>query len=416
MASANVTILTFTKPILEFRDKVVRVISATIEKIPGLEALVEKITENLTIFVLSLLAPFIRPIINAVSKQLKNGSTGVVDASGKHQYEPWTDPNCSDPTHSLLSKDHFSNILNEPAGQVAAVILKYAVPRIVYAWEHPDIPTDQVLNDISRVFHHPALRDHGCELHRNMYDVVQRWANSHQGTDLNHILGSESVRAGKNHIGGHQDESHGGLPSLSMFTGSTSHSKVSGAPWEKLHKLKNATGLRRDNVEDEEGSTRDIPGTFSGAESAFDNTQSSTGPHIGYAGSSDPPPSSYHPDQAYPQPPYSTATAHHSSYDNVPSAPSWNQVYQPSRNEPYPKESWYPPPQQQGDYPSQAGFPLSQGGYPPSHPQQGYEYGAQPQYGYEPRPPQSPSQYEEHQQGYYGGNAPQPPPGQGYYR
>ena len=70
-------------PILEFRDKVVKLVSATIEKIPGLEALVEKITETVTLFVLSLLAPFIRPVIEAVSKQLKAGSTTVVDASGK---------------------------------------------------------------------------------------------------------------------------------------------------------------------------------------------------------------------------------------------------------------------------------------------------------------------------------------------
>lgn len=70
-------------PILEFRDKLVKLVSATIEKIPGLEALVEKITETVTLFVLSLLAPFIRPIIEAVSKQLKAGSTSVVDASGK---------------------------------------------------------------------------------------------------------------------------------------------------------------------------------------------------------------------------------------------------------------------------------------------------------------------------------------------
>jgi Heterokaryon incompatibility protein Het-C len=86
-------------PILEFRDRVVRAISATIEKIPGLEMLVEKITETLTVFVLSLLSPFIRPIINAISKQLQQGSGGIVEASGKSQYEPWNNPNCTDPTH-----------------------------------------------------------------------------------------------------------------------------------------------------------------------------------------------------------------------------------------------------------------------------------------------------------------------------
>jgi len=67
-------------PILEFRDRVVKAISATIAKIPGLESLVERISETLTVFVLSLLSPFIRPIIDAVSKTLKEGSTGVVEA------------------------------------------------------------------------------------------------------------------------------------------------------------------------------------------------------------------------------------------------------------------------------------------------------------------------------------------------
>lgn len=67
-------------PILEFRDKVVRAINATIAKIPGLESLVERISETLTVFILSLLAPFVRPIIDAVSKTLKEGSTTVVEA------------------------------------------------------------------------------------------------------------------------------------------------------------------------------------------------------------------------------------------------------------------------------------------------------------------------------------------------
>lgn len=209
-------------PILEFRDKVVKLVSATIEKIPGLEALVEKITERLTLFVLSLLAPFIRPIINAVTAQLKAGSSTVVNASGNHQYEPWTDPHCTDPTHSLLSKDHFSNILNAPAGQVASCILQYVAPRILYAWEHPDIPVEQVFNDIARVFHHPASRDPRCELHQSMFDVVQRWAHSqpNQGAHLNDILGSESVRNGKNHIlSADEGHSHGGLPSMDKIQG-----------------------------------------------------------------------------------------------------------------------------------------------------------------------------------------------------
>ncbi|KAL4923977.1 Het-C domain-containing protein [Aspergillus undulatus] len=196
-------------PILEFRDKVVKKISSIIEKIPGLEALVEKITETLTIFIMSLLAPFIRPIINAASKSLQTGSAGVVESSGKHQFEPWTNPRCDDPTHSMLSKDHFSNILNEPAGQVASAILRYVAPRVLHAWENINIPEQQVLHDALEVFHHPALRNMHNEAHRTMFEAVQKWVHAMPDRDhkLNDILSAEGVRAGKNN-GGQVGHSH----------------------------------------------------------------------------------------------------------------------------------------------------------------------------------------------------------------
>lgn len=115
-------------PILEFRDKIVKAISRGIAKVPGLEKLLENISERLTAFILGLLAPFIRPIITQVSKVLKDGSSGVISASSKSQLEPWENPRCSDPTHSMLSKDHFTNVLNSCAGRVAATILQYVVP------------------------------------------------------------------------------------------------------------------------------------------------------------------------------------------------------------------------------------------------------------------------------------------------
>lgn len=115
-------------PILLFRDKIVKSINSVISKIPGLEKLIEHISETLTAFVLGLLAPFVRPIIKQVSKALKDGSSGVISASANSQYEPWKDPNCSNPTHSMLSKDHFTNVLNSCGGRVAATILQYVVP------------------------------------------------------------------------------------------------------------------------------------------------------------------------------------------------------------------------------------------------------------------------------------------------
>ncbi|KAH8696627.1 HET-C domain protein HetC [Talaromyces proteolyticus] len=244
-------------PILQFRDKVVRRINSIIEKIPGLEALVEKITETVTLFVFSLLAPFIRPLIKVASKSLQTGSLGVVESSGKHQYEVWSDPHCSDPTHSMLSKDHFANILNEPAGQVASAILRYVVPRVIYAWQHVDVPVDQVLDDCLRVFHHPAVRDMNNEAHRTMFEAVDHWVKSRSdhGHNLNDVLSAEAVKVGKNLKGsssgsgqGGHGHSHGGggFPAISSLYGGShgqqqqsQHHQSSGSslPWNELEKL-----------------------------------------------------------------------------------------------------------------------------------------------------------------------------------
>lgn len=376
---------------MEFRDKVVRAISAAIEKVPGLEAIVEKITETLTLFVLSLLAPFIRPIINAVSAQLKAGSSTVVDASGKHQYEPWTDPHCSDPTHSLLSKDHFSNILNEPAGKVAASILQYVAPRVIYAWEHPEIPVQQVLQDVIQVFHHPAIRDDRSEIHRNMYETVKRWAHSrpNRGADLDQLLSSESVRQGKNHIGGDDEYAHGDF-GMGSFMGSGSHSKVKGSPWEKFSKPRDTGGLSRDGVSGDMG---DIPGAYPPVPSPiFDDNRPPAGHEFGYG------PAGYEPGPTEPvqyqqgiyntQSPYPPGEhAQDSSYGALPPAPAWNQGYQqaPSFPDYQPQQSSYQPQSGYEPYPVQNSYPQQHQGYPP-------QYGADPN----AMPPQH---------GYYGGQA-----------
>jgi len=188
-------------PILEFRDKIVRAISNTISKIPGLENLLESISERLTIFILSLLAPFVRPLINQASKLLKEGSSGLIETSASSQFEPWNNPRCDNPTHSMLSKDHFTNILNSCAGRVAATIVAYVVPRVVYAWENPGVPVDEVVNDVLRALHHPAARDERVEIQREMFETVRKWTQEtpyrHQ---LNHLLSAESVRNHKNHV------------------------------------------------------------------------------------------------------------------------------------------------------------------------------------------------------------------------
>lgn len=78
-------------PLLAFRDRVVRTVSGFVEKIPGLEAMIETISEKVTLFIMGLLAPYVKPLIAAASNALKTGSGTVVNASQQQQYLVWED-------------------------------------------------------------------------------------------------------------------------------------------------------------------------------------------------------------------------------------------------------------------------------------------------------------------------------------
>ncbi|KAH9216984.1 heterokaryon incompatibility protein Het-C-domain-containing protein [Leptodontidium sp. 2 PMI_412] len=372
-------------PILEFRDRVVKAISATIAKIPGLESLVERISETLTVFILSLLSPFIRPIIDAVSKSLKEGSSTVVEASANSQFEPWNDAHCSNPTHSMLSKDHFSNKLNGVAGRVATTILQYVAPRVLYAWENPGISVDEVMNDILRTFHHPAIRDEQCELHRNMFNTVRKWVDEQPDRgQLNHILSSSSVKAGRNH-----KESGGGTGSRDLHDHGSlgGHGKTSGSIW---------TEIRSRDLGAMEGNDGNAAYSYMGGPSPQSSTPGMPhqSPNFGYQNLARPGSSSYNRPTSS-QGGYLAPNPSQGSYQGGPPPGNYQQDY----NSPPYQQSGY---QKNAPYPSNPPFPSGGGGGPPYPPSNA------------PYPP-------DHQQPSYGGpgsydqGPPQRPPGGGYW-
>ncbi|GAW13129.1 hypothetical protein ANO14919_025070 [Xylariales sp. No.14919] len=352
-------------PILAFRDKIVKSINRGIAKIPGLESLLEKISETLTAFVLGLLAPFIRPIINAVTKALKEGSSNVINASAKSQLEPWTNPRCSDPTHSMLSKDHFTNVLNPCAGRVAATILQYVVPRILYAWENTGVPVHEVVNDVSRAFHHPAIRDERVEIQKSMFNTVRQWANEHpRRHDLERILGSESVKAGKNHIhtsqgGGSRGHSHGGGIFDGGYLEQLGHGRPKGSLWDQcatrdLAAMSAGSGGRpTPNYSERPTSGHGGPQPSHQQSGGYPGYQSSIpqGEAASYFSGSDQPHGQARHDQSYGQ-------AHHSQAYGQAHGPSHGQPYGHGHSQPHDQAYGYPnqgyggpPPPQQGGYP-----------------------------------------------------------------
>ncbi|GLB45379.1 hypothetical protein LshimejAT787_2200420 [Lyophyllum shimeji] len=118
-------------------------IEKTIEKIPGLGPLIEKIADSIAVLVFTTIEPFMKPILKTTTAGLSEISGEVIDSHD--QYEVFNDPRASDPTHSFLSKDYFESpqasnlILNEPAGLVAKVVVANTVQLVTKAWDDTSV-------------------------------------------------------------------------------------------------------------------------------------------------------------------------------------------------------------------------------------------------------------------------------------
>ena len=66
--------------------------------------------DNITVYVFELLEPYLKPLMKTATTQLAAQSANVIDKLD--QYEVFHDPLASDPTHSMLSKDHFVSVLH----------------------------------------------------------------------------------------------------------------------------------------------------------------------------------------------------------------------------------------------------------------------------------------------------------------
>lgn len=133
----------------------------TIDKIPGLSGLVEKISNNVSVFIITTLEPFVKPLIGTAVGAL--GQTSQAVLACHDQEEVWNDWNASDPTHSYLSKDHFALILNQPAGEIARTIVEFTVNLVVKAWDDPSMPPHAVTEPVLEALFHPDFVNPHCE-------------------------------------------------------------------------------------------------------------------------------------------------------------------------------------------------------------------------------------------------------------
>lgn len=97
-------------PAIEFHDELLKNISEAISKVPVLPKIVEQLEEQMSIFVFQIIAPFIIPVIDQIKNELATGATEIIKSSENEQHVVFEDDDSTDPTHSMLAKDHFTNV------------------------------------------------------------------------------------------------------------------------------------------------------------------------------------------------------------------------------------------------------------------------------------------------------------------
>ncbi|PSR70573.1 hypothetical protein PHLCEN_2v13544 [Hermanssonia centrifuga] len=178
--------------------QVAKKIEKTIEKIPGLGPLIEKIMDSVSVFVFTTLEPFLRPLMKTATTQLMAASGEVINK--QDQYEVFNDPRASDPTHSFLSKDHFNLILNEPAGNLGKIVLTHAVTLVVKAWDDQSMNVSHVVEDILSSLFHPDFHDRNSKIQSQMMEYMQKWVQGlgNKQNEILHRLSKDSIRNHQN--------------------------------------------------------------------------------------------------------------------------------------------------------------------------------------------------------------------------
>ncbi|KAJ7108550.1 heterokaryon incompatibility protein Het-C-domain-containing protein [Mycena epipterygia] len=182
--------------VLSFRDSIVKKISKTIEKIPGLGPLIEKIMDGISVFVFTTLEPFLKPILKTATTSLSSVAGEVIDE--QDQYEVFNDPRASDPTHSFLSKDHFNLILNEPAGHLARIILIHAVTLVIKAWDDTSVNVHHLTEDVLSCLFHPDFHNNSSKIQREMMQYMHTWVNG-LGAKKHSVMQRLTKEAVRNH-------------------------------------------------------------------------------------------------------------------------------------------------------------------------------------------------------------------------
>lgn len=192
--------------LLKWRDGVYRDVVKTMEMIPGLDDLIDQLSNALNAYVYTVISPYIAPILQQATGILGEGSKAVINTDD--QYEVFNNPQASDPTHSFLAKDHFALILNEPAGKVAQIVVENTVNLLIPVWSDNSDP-DPVIDQVLEAFHHPYYATGRSRIQQLMFQHMEKWLGGlgpEETQTIIQALTKDSVRNGNNKRPGSENE------------------------------------------------------------------------------------------------------------------------------------------------------------------------------------------------------------------
>ncbi|KAG8997572.1 hypothetical protein FRB94_007596 [Tulasnella sp. JGI-2019a] len=162
-----------------------KVLESTKHVVDGLAYAKDKmgiLKDNLDVYVLKGLEPIMTPLISLLTQSIYRLMDAVlIDEDA--EWEVFNNTRSTNPSHSLLSKDHFRIILNEPAGMIARISIMHAVDRVVQLWTNPSMNVDSTIDDIVDCIFHPNFSKEARGLPRSpiqfqMTSVVNTWLSS----------------------------------------------------------------------------------------------------------------------------------------------------------------------------------------------------------------------------------------------
>ncbi|KAF3765356.1 heterokaryon incompatibility Het-C [Cryphonectria parasitica EP155] len=148
--------------------------------------------------VFKYLAIMIESSVRALRNAVKAARDRVDEEAAKaDSAQVYLDGTASDPSHSDLSKDHFSNVLNQPAGLVATITTNWTVQQVVRCWDDSKLDADRCIDEILTVLHHPAFPREKTPIQQYMFTAIDKWWNANPPEEKDRIrakLTKESVQ------------------------------------------------------------------------------------------------------------------------------------------------------------------------------------------------------------------------------